>query len=272
MMNDIGLRLTALLEAKDSSTIEEMRSADHWQDGTITEATQGEDGHWSLSWTEADGGGTLGCSCPPKDGVTISAGDSIRVYSPSGFGSQFHGIDVNGVCIFWLTPLERIARDVQRLADHDRRQREAMVTEAPEREARYEALLPEFKARIDRFRQEPEFRARDEAYELFCVSQANTFAVRAREAAAAGEDREEVDQFWSDEDRWRKQFRNAEMVAPTDAAVRWLCWWWSIHSEVYGYDYQRQKALMPGMEDGHSGNTFGGACSLARAFLEGHEL
>lgn len=39
----------------------------------------------------------------------------------------------------------------------------------------------------------------------------------------------------------------------------------------YGLSWKEQRALVPGLEDGHSGNTFGMACALARFYVESPE-
>jgi len=38
--------------------------------------------------------------------------------------------------------------------------------------------------------------------------------------------------------------------------------------EFHKADYKRQRELVPGLDDGHSGNTFGTACMLAHALIE----
>ncbi len=37
--------------------------------------------------------------------------------------------------------------------------------------------------------------------------------------------------------------------------------------EFHKMDWDNQKKLVPGLDDGHSGNTFGSACKLAIAYL-----
>lgn len=37
--------------------------------------------------------------------------------------------------------------------------------------------------------------------------------------------------------------------------------------EFYDLPWEEQKQRVPGLDDGHSGNTFGGACALARALI-----
>ena len=37
--------------------------------------------------------------------------------------------------------------------------------------------------------------------------------------------------------------------------------------KFYDAPYNEQQELVPALSDGHSGNTFGGACALARAWL-----
>jgi hypothetical protein len=97
---------------------------------------------------------------------------------------------------------------------------------------RYKALSAPLKARIDRFRAEsPDFRIDSEEYEMVACVDADKIADHLRPRVEAGED-------------------PATLV-----------------SEFYDLPWDEQ--LKIGIDPGHSGNTFGGACSLARALLAG---
>ena len=246
MRNPVGRELDALLAENDPRTIPEIKADDSWQEGTITEATE-HDGGWSLSWTEtrerrADGeivdepaGLTMGCGIAADrnpNGVVLEVGQTIRVYG-RGFGFEFHGMDIDGREVFWRTPLERVADRVAWLAQHDRDQRERFIAGQAKLDADYERLSAPLKARIDRFRAEsPDFRIRSEAYELFACVEADKIVAHLRPRIEAGEDAE------------------------------------AVVKEFYDLPWERQKADA-GIDDGHSGNTFGGACSMARALLTG---
>jgi hypothetical protein len=260
MASDVE-ELTRLHEAADPRTIAEMKAEDVYEEGVLAEAKLSEDGRtWSFAW---DG---RGCMCAAREGVEAKEGDLLRIYTDGG--SEFHGIDVNGVEMFYRTPWERFAHRIGWLARHDRDQRERFAAEASELDAKYAGLSAPMKARIDRFRAaEPDFRVKGEAYEMFACQQADAFAARARQAAADGEDRQpEVVEWFSDGSFAREHPAQAERPAkdPT-GAVRWLLWWSKL-------PYDRQRELMPAMDEGHSGNTFGAAWFYAVRLLLGEDV
>lgn len=166
-------------------------------------------------------------------GCTVKVGDVVTFWdggTAPGFG-QRHGYAVNGELIKWLTPFERIAERVQWLADHDRKQRERLEQGAEKRANDYAALPAPLKARLDRFEAErADFWKDGGDYELFCCVEAAKIAEHLRPRVEAGGDVEEI----------VKAF----------------------------YDDRDDQAKVP-IDDGHSGNTFGGACSLAAALLRG---
>jgi hypothetical protein len=265
MSSDVD-ELTRLREDHDPRTIPQMKAEDRYQQGTITEAKQVED-HWSLTWREdGDRAGSIGCSCPNKEGVTVRPGDTIRIHG-EGFGSPFHGIDINDTEMFWLTPFERFAERIGRLARHDREQRERYAIEKDRLDATYAALSEPMKGRINRFRAaEPDFRVKSEGYEIFACSQSDAFAARAREAADAREGQHEVDAWFASGEFEKEHPAQAERPArELTQAVRWLLWWSKL-------PYERQRELMPAMNDGHSGNTFGAAWFYAIRLLLGEDV
>ncbi len=247
---------------QDPRTVEEMIAADQYED-VVIETAERSGGATTICWDRG--------TCTSVVGPEVKVGDTVRMYGGAHVGDQRHGWALNGEVVEWETPWERFARRVEWLAGYDRQKRADFARHRARMDADYEALPPAFKARIDRFRAErPDFRIDSEGYEMAAVKDGALFARTAREHAKAPEE-EEVTVFWADEKRWRGMFR-AMTEAPTDRAIRWLGWWWALNSEVYGYDHKRQGNLMPGMNGGHSGNTFGGACALARADLEGKSL
>lgn len=167
-------------------------------------------------------------------GPEVRVGDRVRIYPDAGFGTQRYGWALNGKVIEWLTPWERVAERISWLAAHDRRQRESYVREKPELDEKYEALSEPLRARIDRFRERPGFRIEGEAYELFCCAEAEKIAAFLRPRVEAGEDAGDV--------------------------VR----------EFYALPWAEQ--VKAGVDGGHSGNTFGGACQLAAALLAGGKV
>jgi hypothetical protein len=241
MSNQIGYELAALLDAEDPRTIAEMKADDEWYEGVIVDASAHGDGGWTLGWRDANDdspGYGHGCGIHPSrnpKGITPEVGQTIRFYG-KGLGYSFYGMDIDGREVFWRTPLERVLDRVEWLAKHDRKQRERFAEEAPRRDADYEALSPPLKARIDRFRAESSsFRVDSEAYELFACVEADKIAAYLRPNVDDGEE--------------------------ANALV----------DEFRALPYERQKA-MAGLAEGHSGNTFDGACMMARALLTGQPV
>lgn len=183
--------------------------------------------------------------CPRIDGKPEpKEGDTIRVYGQ--LGRPFYGIDLNGVEVFWRTPWERFARRVEMLAGFDREHRERFEQNRDAMDRRYDALPAVLKARIDRFRSErADFRIDSEAYEMAAVGDAPKIA-----RALAGRE------GWKLDDDLRAPGVPKERI---EAVIQ------SFMDE----NYERQKELVPDLDEGHSGNTFGGAVRLAYALLAG---
>lgn len=176
-----------------------------------------------------------------SDGLTtfladreVKVGDTVTYWDGNDslmMGGYRYGWAHNGELVKWLTPFERVAERVQSLAESDRRQRERIESGAAERHSQYEGLPAPLKARIDRFVGErPDFWLNGD-YELFCCIEAAKIVEYLRPKVDAGEDVETVVRAFHD-----------------------LPW------------SEQKKA---GMDDGHSGNTFSGACSLAMSLLRG---
>lgn len=227
--SDVADELRAILDAGDGRTLIEMREAEPHYDIVVTEATPTSDGTAS-SIGFGDHWGTV-----LSGRSDVKAGDVVTIWDGStepGFGTR-HGWALNGELVEWLTPLERIAKRVQWLADHDRSQRERMEHGAEERAIKYAGLPEPLKARIDRFAAaSPDFWMNGD-YELFCCTEAAKIADYLRPRVDAGADPVEVVKAFYD-----------------DGDDQGQC----------------------GVDDGHSGNTFGGACGLARALLSGESV
>lgn len=221
---------------------DELRDVLDAEDGrTLIEMRESEP-HYDVrvETAEYDGKGT---TVSFEDGLTtyfpgrkIKVGDTLTIWDGHDqplMGFMRHGWAHNGELIEWRTPFERIADRVTKLAHYDREQRERMERGAEKRLADYARLPAPLKARIDRFAaQRPDFWLSGD-YELFCCTEAVKIADALRPRVESGEDPEAV----------VKDFRD-------------------------DLSYDEQKALA-GIDDGHSGNTFGGACYLAYALLAG---
>lgn len=178
---------------------------------------------------------STGTTLTMPEGKSVKVGDMLRLY-PGGFGCMRHGFAINGEVIEWKTPWERFADRVKGLAAYDRRKREDFTKQQAELDRKYEALPAPLKARIDRFRAaDPKFRMDAEAYEMAAVWDAPKIAEALRPEVDAGEDPEVV----------VNRFRDLS--------------------------FEEQNAKVPGLDQGHSGNTFGGAVMLAYRLLAGLE-
>lgn len=268
-------------------TIAQMKAEDKYDDHEIEKVESIRDGSeiTGYKFDTKDGFGFIVSrdrAGARLDEVEPEPGQTVRLYG-NGFGYPFHGCDVEGEELFWWTPLERDAERVRWLAQHDRKQREQFVESQEQLDADFEALPEPLKARIQRFRDgDPGFRVTSEGYEMFCCVEAAKFAKAAREATAGPFDKwadgKDVAEFWNDEDLRRKVSTGkyedgwwAEDPGPENPAQRWLLWVWALSSEAYDYDTKRQLKLL-GADDGHSGNTFGGAMMLAVRYIQGKDV
>lgn len=225
----------------DPRTIAEMIATDEFEIVEVTKVEPGQDGWFYITTDAGFGTGVRGAE--PK------VGDTVWLYNGGvSFGSR-HGWALNGTIIEWQTPWERFAERVKWLADYDRRQREDFAQQKEALDAKYEELPVPLKLRIDRFRHEsPTFRVQSEGYEMAAVGDAPKIA-----------------RALADHHGWTL---DDDLLLVTDADVSTE----QIDQAVkafYDLGYDEQKAMVPGLDQGHSGNTFGGAVSLARGLLSG---
>lgn len=273
--------LSALKFDEDSRTIPRMIAEDEFEDVTIERVVEGGDGWCFLSW---GGGITAGFVCP--DGVVVKVGDHVRIFGGAGLGGRKHGWALNGEVVEWQTPWERFAKRVEWLASYDREKRERAERDREKWTAAYEGLPGPLKARIDRFVAEhgsfDGFLIDMGGYEMFICAEAAKFAQAARVAVAMWGTHGAVEQFCAVEQFWAmpvapghaegtREEGTVFAVEPSTDEERWLLWAWALNSGAYAYDHERQRRVL-GHEEGHSGNTFGGACSLAWALLRGEEV
>lgn len=230
-------------------------------DQTIEELKQADLGYADLTLRSCEGGSIQteqgsGFGVEPekleawraKTGKEPEQGMALRLYSSMGL---IHGCDLDGVEIFWQTPAERVVERAKWLADYDRKQREKFAGEREKLDTNYMHLPPPLKARIDRFRQQPGFRATAEGYEMFCCMEAMRFTKRAQRAAVDQENKEEMEAFWKDppdKDPWATE--------PDSYAEAWFLW-------VVGAEQHR----LLGADPEHTGNTFGAAIGMALELL-----
>lgn len=164
--------------------------------------------------------------------IVPKVGDTARVYGR--IGQAVYGLDLNGHQVYWHTEAEREADRTAMLAKMDREKRERYETDREMNERKVQNLPDPLRLRIERFRAEDKDGEGRlwEAYEIFCCEQATVIADVLRP-------------------------KLTRMTAKE--AVEWF----------RALPYEEQTAM--GLSDQHSGNTFGGACSLAYRLLEGLE-
>lgn len=243
--------LIRLKVESDPRGIAQMKAEDSWTEGTVVEVVEGDDG-WEVQWEEKiardgpdgepteTGMGKVGCYLKRVEGGPVpEVGDLIRHYG-RGFGYPFHGVEIDGEELFYRTPWERFAERMAMLAGFDRQSRERFEEQREELDAKYDALPEALKLRFDRFRAEdPDFRHEGEAYEM----------------AAAWDGAKIADYL-----------RPQAIVAKDEKAIERLV------RDFHALSWEEQKAAIPDLDEGHSGNTFAGACRLALGLLLGREL
>lgn len=180
------------------------------------------------------------CAVDPKPG------DALRLYSR--LGSEVIGVDINGQRVYLRSERECNLSWLGFRASNHRKKRERFAIERPELDRRYEELPPPLKSRIDRFRSEdPAFRADSESYEMAVVGDAPKIA-----------------RALAEQEGWTIN-ENLFVDQPEERVE-------AVVKAFYERPYDEQRAVVPDLLDGHSGNTFGCAVGLAQALLTGKEV
>ena len=232
------------MSTRRSDIADELRDLLDQDDGrTITEMIEADPyEEWPIEKVEAGRDGWWSITFDGSTGTGVSGrepkvGDIYRSYHGGGsaWGSTRHGWALNGEIVEWKTPWERVAERVTRLAESDRKKRERLEETRADLLRDYAELPEPLRKRLDRFAAErADFWVDSGSYELFCCKEAAKIAEHLRPRVEAGEDAETL--------------------------VR----------EFYDLPWDEQ--VKAGVDQGHSGNTFGGACSLARALLTGQSV
>lgn len=194
----------------------------------------------------------------PDKGVEPRVGDSARFYG-RGIGSIVRGLDVAGREIFYRTPAEQEEqnkRDVERMAQE---QRDRFEKNRPQLDADFNDLPLEFQLRISGLRdRNADFRWKYEGYEMMVCVDAVKIANACRDAQTG--------------ERLRKLGIRLKEGEWDDTPAGRLSAFGAINSAANGYQYKLQEEVIPGLSDGHSGNSFGAAMRLAWLYLEHSEL
>lgn len=217
--------------------IEVTEDDEPFEDGPITKVDPTTDG-WHVT---CDNGWSIFVPHLPildfagkamREPIVPKEGDRLRLYG--SFGHSVQGIQINDDVVFYRNQAQREASRQRWLDDYEARKARNFTLKQGELDAEFDALPAFFKRRIERFRDEyPGFRADSEDYEMFCCTE----AVKIAEAL------------------------EPDITEPTPEAIQQAV------KAFHDLSWEEQKARVPGLADGHSGNTFGGACGLAGMYL-----
>jgi len=168
------------------------------------------------------------------------AGMHVRIYG-SGFGYPVRGVFIEGHKFTYMTIAEQEAAHQKWVDELHNKQKQEYKKDKANIEKRFKALPEPFQKRLQRFRDKnPEFVWSDEPYEMFCCEQAVVIAdaLRVSPHDIKAKTQEELSKFYE-----------------------------GMIKEFMKSSWESQKKRVPKLDDGHSGNTFGGACNLAYNYL-----
>lgn len=152
----------------------------------------------------------------------------IARYYGKGFGYGVRGVAIDGRVAYYETEQEYAARVRREQQERDAGQKAAADARRPEADAEVAKLPPCFRKRIERFRRNNlDFYWQHEPYEMAACMD----AVKIADALRGDDD-------------------------PLDSL-----------QTFHALPWEEQKRVVPELSDGHSGNTFGMACRLARHYL-----
>lgn len=205
------------------------------------------------SYIEMGGGWCIGI--PPEACEWVKPGMAYELWGKgSGFGVR--GIAIDGRVVYYQTEGEHRAQQIKDGEDRKRKELEEFERSKDVYFAEIAALPEELQARFERFQKgNPSFDVEFGAYELFCCKEAVVISDLAK--IRADVDYSAVEEFWGGP--YKKEYPDVGEEPPKRQHNRWLFW-------ARTLDFERQKEVM-GINDGHSGNTFSVAFSLAQALL-----
>lgn len=172
--------------------------------------------------------------------VTPKEGDKITLHLHKG--SMIRGMDINGKKIYYKTDEDLDREHIQYLKKEEIRKEKQFKKNKPKLDAQYNKLPQCFKDRIDKFRKNnPNFRKEFESYEMFCCEQAIVIA---------------------------NALNDVNTIAKNNGFIGWLEYDLAKRFDAFkDLQWEDQKKLVPGLDDGHSGNTFGASMRLGYWYL-----
>jgi hypothetical protein len=253
------------------------RDADiNWGDFFIAEV-QGDDGESATVTVSRDsvagkntfGGWTTRMPWPIQPRPKV--GMKIRVWSN---GNQNHGVSrwVNGKYlepVYYKTKREMDVEHAAWIADHQKKQRQDFMDHVSQLDAEYEALPGPLKRRIDRFRdKDPDFRWREEAYEMAACAEAGRLYRAAMDPETgvilkANKIKLPHDMTVSSWDQPKGRGTTTWEDTPENRLLAID----AINGAPNNYNYKLMEELFPWIDPGHSGNTWGHAVQFARVLV-----
>jgi hypothetical protein len=190
------------------------------------------DDHWEIC---ADGGWLTIDKVP---GIAPKVGSVARYYG-KGFGYPVRGVDIDGQEVYYRSLAEERERHDNWVAERKRDKQQKAEADKEETARRIAALPDAMQHRIQKFRDHNrDFDWEFLPYELFCCEEAVKIAVAMR--------------------------KQVDAAAPADQ--------FRVALDAFRHlPYEDQKRIA-GLEDGHSGNTFGMAMRLAYWLLTDPEM
>lgn len=177
--------------------------------------------------------------------VKPKPGDVARFYG-RGTGYTVRGLDINGVQCYYRTEEQQSEEHAKWVSNHEAEQKAEFEENKASLDEKYQNLPEVFQRRIDKFRaNNPDFRWEYEPYEMFCCEQAVVIATAIGKRL--------VDEAMTE----GLPLEDAKKVIGERAP--------SAFQEFSNMGWENQKELVPDLDEGHSGNTFG--CSVRLAYL-----
>lgn len=178
-------------------------------------------------------GWSFGVTKEEAEAVGVLPKPGDKIVLLGGLGHQIRGIFIGDHEYRYKTRAQADAEREEWLANYERQKEERFYANIAEWVKRKDALDKSFRERLDRF-------------------------------ANKG-----FKEFWKEDGGYElftvEQANALYNTAPEDNRVEWL-------DRFAAASYDEQKELFPGMDDGHSGNTFGGMVGLAKAVANGMEI
>lgn len=194
----------------------------------------------------------------PDNGVEPHVGDPVRLYS-RGIGYRVRGLDIRGLEVYYRTPEEQQELDRQEVERINTEKKERFEQQRELMDQIYNSLPVEFQQRLDGFRERnPDFRWDLEPYEMMCCVD----AVKIAKACLLPETGTLL----------RSKGIKVKDTEWEDNPIGRLNAFAAINSAVNNYQYDLQREIVPDLDEGHSGNSFGAALQLAYLYISSPEL